>query len=402
MVDTLVAALAILLWMVTLTNVVAYRRTHAFTRAWLVGIFVLLATASTLCVSAVTTWTAQGSGVRSLADAIERTAVMGACFCAQSLVRQVRKPDRSELSWRTGRSRVLILAVVVLWSAFVIGTIQGGEEFGSFARPEFWPTLYMAVFLGYLVYLLGDVMIGCWHYASSAGGALGVGLRLMAAGCACALMYAGFKAAALASVDVGPGMPAGVQSTVGQASAVLAGVLVAVGASLPAMVRRWRVARRWSQNYIAHEQLYPLWSALIAVTPGRALDPPGSRIRDRLRLRGMEMRLYRRIIEIRDGRLELRELFAPAVAEASRELAAERGLHGRAADAFVEAKVLEAALMAVGAGQALGEPWVGASPQGESTADEVKWLREVAGQFSPPKSVWHDGAVMRSGAGKVV
>jgi hypothetical protein len=86
----------------------------------------------------------------------------------------------------------------------------------------------------------------------------------------------------------------------------------------------------------------------------------------------------------------------------NRELAAERGLHGRVADAFVEAKVLEAALTAVGAGQSIGDPWVGASPKGESTADEVTWLREVAGQFSPPKSVWHDGAVIRSEAGKVV
>jgi hypothetical protein len=116
----------------------------------------------------------------------------------------------------------------------------------------------------------------------------------------------------------------------------------------------------------------------------------------------MEMRLYRRVIEIRDGRLELRELFAPAVAEVSQALAADRGLHGQAADAFVEAKVLEAALTAVAAGQSIDEPWVGASPEGKSTADEVEWLREVAGQFCRPKLVWHDGASIRSGAGKVV
>src|SRR5664280_2887283 len=112
MVDALVAALAILLWLVTLTNVVAYRRTRVITRAWLVGIFVLLAAASTLCVSAVTAWTAQGSGVRSLADAIERTGVIGAGFCAQSLLRRIREPDRGQLSWRTGRSRALTIALV--------------------------------------------------------------------------------------------------------------------------------------------------------------------------------------------------------------------------------------------------------------------------------------------------
>jgi len=115
----------------------------------------------------------------------------------------------------------------------------------------------------------------------------------------------------------------------------------------------------------------------------------------------MEMRLYRRVIEIRDGRLELRELFAPEVVTASRACAADRGLHGRAADAFVEARMLEAALVAAATDQGVGSPWVGARPEGGSTADEVEWLCEVARQFSPPRMVWHDEASMRSGARKV-
>ena len=401
MLDALVAALAILLWLVTLVNVVGQLRTRAVTQAWLVWLFFLLAVASSLCVSAATAWAAQVSGVRSLADVIERTAVMGAGFCAQSLVRHVREPDHGQLTWRTGRARALMIALVVIWSAFVAGNIRGSDLFGSFARPEFWPTVYMAVFLGYLAYVLGDVMIGCWHYASSAGGALGVGLRLMAAGCACALTYAAFKMAAVVSVDLGPGLPASLQSTIGRAGAVFAGVLVAVGASLPAMVRRWQVAHRWWRSYASHDQLYPLWSALIAATPGLALAPPVSRIWDRLRVRDLDLRLYRRVIEIRDARLELREFFAPSVVAASRALAPDLGLHGRTADAFVEAKVLEAALLVAASGQVIDAPWVGARPEGESTADEVEWLREVARQFSPPPRLWHNGDSIRSGAGRV-
>src|SRR6185503_13449998 len=99
---------------------------------------------------------------------------------------------------------------------------------------------------------------------------------------------------------------------------------------LPAMARRWQVACRWWNNYAAHDHLYPLLSALIAVTPGLALAPPGNRIWDRLRMRDMDMRLYRRVIEIRDARLELRYLFAPSVVAASRALAPDRGLRGRA------------------------------------------------------------------------
>lgn len=401
MVDALVAALAILLWLVTLVNVVDQRRTQAATRSWLVGIFGLLAVAASLCLAAVTAWVAQVSGLRSLADAIERTAVMGACFCAQSLLRYVRAPDQSQFSWHKGRLRALLIAALVLWSAFVVGNVQGSQVYGAFARPELWPTVYMAAFLGYVAYVLCDVMIGLWYYAGSAGGTLGIGLRLMAAGCGCALVYAAFKAAALALVDLGLGMPAFLESAVGRSLVVLAGVLVAVGATLPAIVRRWLVARRWRRSYTAYEQLYPLWSALIGVTPGLALEPPGSRIRDRLRVRDMDMRLYRRVIEIRDGRLELRELFAPSVVAASRALAPSRGLHGRAADAFVEAKVLEAAVLSAAKGQSVEAPWVGASPVGESTADEVEWLREVARQFSPPRPVWHHGVSIKPRAGKV-
>ncbi|MHB8301097.1 MAG: hypothetical protein ACYDDW_21655, partial [Dermatophilaceae bacterium] len=140
MVDALVAALAILLWLVTLVNVIAQRRTRAVTRAWLVGIFSLLAVASSLSVSAVTAGIAQVSGVRSLADAIERTGVIGAGCCAQSLLRRIREPERGQLSWRTGRSRALTIALVVLWVAFIVGNVRGSEVFGSVARPEFWPT----------------------------------------------------------------------------------------------------------------------------------------------------------------------------------------------------------------------------------------------------------------------
>ena len=396
MVDALVAALAILLWFVTLVNVEAQRRTHAVTRGWLVGIFSLLAIASSLSVTAVTTWAAHASGVPSLADAIERTAVMGAGFCGQSLVRRIRTPDRGRFSWRTGRSRGLVIALMALWVAFIVGNARGSELFGSFARREFWPTIYMAVFIGYMAYVLGDVMVRCWHYAGSAGGSLGVGLRLIAAGCASALAYAAIKAAALGLVDVGPGMPTFWESTIGRIVVVLAGALVALGASLPALVRRWQVVSRWRRNYAAHDQLYPLWAALIAFTPGLALEAPGSRARDRLRVRDMDMRLYRRVIEIRDGRLELRELFAPSVVTASRALAPARGLHGRAADAFVEAKVIEAALLAAATGQAVDAPWVGASPEGDSTADEVEWLLEVASQFSSRRRIWQSGASIRS------
>jgi len=72
---------------------------------------------------------------------------MGAGFCAQSVLRQIREPDDVQLSWRSRKSQALMLGLVLIWTAFVVGNLRGDEVFGSFARPEFWPTVYMAVFL---------------------------------------------------------------------------------------------------------------------------------------------------------------------------------------------------------------------------------------------------------------
>jgi hypothetical protein len=58
-------------------------------------------------------------------------------------------------------------------------------------------------------------------------------------------------------------------------------------------------------------QLYPLWELLYRATPGIALDPPRSALADAIRLRNLEFRRYRRIIEIHDGRLALRPHLDP-------------------------------------------------------------------------------------------
>jgi len=163
---------------------------------------------------------------------------------------------------------------------------------------------------------------------------------------------------------------------------------IAVGAALPAAGRRWRAVLDWCRRYAAHDKLYPLWSALTAVSPGVALDPATSRTRDRLRIRDLEMRLYRRVIEIRDGRLALRDALPQSVAESSHARAQVIGLNRRESEAFVEAKVLEAALEAIAAGDPVAaQPWKGIGSGAESTAVEVEWLRTVAANFAAPRSM---------------
>jgi len=100
------------------------------------------------------------------------------------------------------------------------------------------------------------------------------------------------------------------------------------------------------------------------------------------------MRLYRRVIEIRDGRLALRDALPQSVAESSQARAQVIGLNRWEAEAFVEAKVLEAGLESIAAGDPVAaQPWKGIGPRAESTAVEVEWLRTVAANFAAPRSL---------------
>jgi hypothetical protein len=73
-------------------------------------------------------------------------------------------------------------------------------------------------------------------------------------------------------------------------------------------------ARRWAAEYRAYRELYPLWRALTSAVPGVALEPTSRWTTDALRIRDMHLRVYRRVIELRDARLLLHPTPVPPVA----------------------------------------------------------------------------------------
>jgi hypothetical protein len=71
--------------------------------------------------------------------------------------------------------------------------------------------------------------------------------------------------------------------------------------------------------------LYPLWEGLCQAVPGIALDPV-PRWADRLDPRDLRMRLYRRVIEIRDGYMALNPVDAPGIEDTVRAAAGRNRL----------------------------------------------------------------------------
>ncbi|MEV0127661.1 MAB_1171c family putative transporter [Dactylosporangium sp. NPDC050688] len=107
-------------------------------------------------------------------------------------------------------------------------------------------------------------------------------------------------------------------------------LLFAAGGALPALGG----LRRWTSRYVALQRLRPLWAQLSAAAPGVVLGDPPGRLGELFALRSVELRLYRRVIEIRDAQW----LLAGRAGEGADDAAALRAAvlarrHGSPADA---------------------------------------------------------------------
>ncbi|MCG8920785.1 hypothetical protein L6E12_34020, partial [Actinokineospora sp. PR83] len=160
-------------------------------------------------------------------------------------------------------------------------------------------------------------------------------LRLVAAGAALGLLYLVNKSVLATAPRLGFEFPFGRTTAPGKVLPTTAYLLVLLAAALPACLG-------WLRRYRLHRRLGPLWRALHRADPTIALDPPA--VPDALVLGGLRPRLYRRVIEIRDGLLALRPYRCRDTTESARAAATAAGLTGRELAAAVEAAAVAAAL----------------------------------------------------------
>lgn len=168
------------------------------------------------------------------------------------------------------------------------------------------------------------------------------------------------------------------------------GCAIVVVAPLSAAVRAW-----WQRC-----RLFPLWRSLTEAVPGVVLEPTPSLTSDLLRVRRNLVRLQRRVIEIRDAAITLREWVTPEqLAEVTAEVAG-RELTGMQAAGAVTARCLALGRAAKLAGvpRSTEVPDI-ATSGGDDLAGEVRWLMAVraayreAPQPSPGELDEHPSAV---------
>ncbi|MBW1596155.1 MAB_1171c family putative transporter [Streptomyces sp. JJ38] len=156
-------------------------------------------------------------------------------------------------------------------------------------------------------------------------------------------------------------------------------LLQVFGWTVPSWGPRLSEAAQWCGHYRSYRRLRPLWWALYRANPGIALEAPPTRLHEFVPGRDLEYRLYRRVIEIRDGQLALRPYMDP---DSVRAEARRLGLSDTAPS--YEALLLRSALTARTAGPpgpgSGGPESVTHAPDGDID-EEIAWLTRVADHF---------------------
>jgi hypothetical protein len=238
-------------------------------------------------------------------------------------------------------------------------------------------TLYILVFLAYLTYAIAAVMHGTWWLAKSAGGVLlRRSTQAMALGCGCCLVYASVKLIAIVGFMVGFPIPGLIESVVAQTCVAVGAVLVAGGAGAVRASEWTSELRGWIHDWRQHRKLYRLWADLTAAVPGVVLDSATGPWRDATRLRHMHLRLYRRIIEIRDAWLILRPFMDEL--DTGESALATGTVNVTAARAKREVSLLRSALSARRERTPASRPQDNNRPPAVSLEDELAWWAAVA------------------------
>lgn len=112
------------------------------------------------------------------------------------------------------------------------------------------------------------------------------------------------------------------------------------GWTIPMWGPKLEAVGRWLDSYRSYVRLAPLWQAVYSAAPGIALENPPSRRLAWLPPRPLDYHLYRRVIEIRDAELMLRQSADPI---ALHRLDQAQGLPH---EVLCEAAVLHSALLA--------------------------------------------------------
>ncbi|NYI06857.1 MAB_1171c family putative transporter [Allostreptomyces psammosilenae] len=356
------------------------------------------ATAFVVAAPAVYTTVDRLTGVPNLATLLVYCLITGfsASGTVQTLLWTRPDPDRAwDLSRRSVRW-VLLLAVIVVAMMITLFLTADLSRVDSAEHPLDFDTTYaeipsVTVFLllyqAFFALSLLSIGVVCFRYARTLRQPwFKRGVCAVAVGSWIALGYGACKVAAILACANGAHGP-----TWELLSTSVAPVFAAAGAALITIGMGTPSAAAWATHAREFRALQPLWTAVRSAAPSVVLDSgavtTGHGLRALLAVRDLEWRLARRVVEIRDGQLQLRGWYDVDTIEAARRGALAAHATPAEVDAVVEAAALASAVRARRAGLPLHPhevAEVGLAEAGADLRQELEHLVRVARAWNGP------------------
>jgi hypothetical protein len=296
--------------------------------------------------------------------------VAAACFLLRLMFLVA---DRRAAAWHQFLVGVAVGAALWTFAALAPEGVEADPTqlmAGAISPPAMAYWLLLEAYLGVI---LATATVLFFSLGRRATGPLRYGLWCFAAGALLVALFAVMKAGLIGAHALGADVPEEVLGPVTETLRDLGFVLIPVGALVPAYER----TRSTVRSYRSLRALHPLWDLMRRTFPEIILFTPRRALIELAGVEDVDLRLYRRVIEIRDGMLALRDFLPPdALAEAldrvkepavAEACGIELALHRRRHD-----------LPTYGG----ASRWTGV---GTEMADEVGWLRDVSAALHRPE-----------------
>lgn len=375
-------AVVVVAWAIVVWRRPPLRGSVRHSPLWLT--FAALAVALTIRLPRVDAFLEQATGVAQIGTLLKHTigivAMLSLINWATMLTSKSARQDPLPLT--APRYVVAALSIIAMTGLFLAipGRHPGDDYFITEHAGNGVATLYQLVFVGYvaLAMVIATVLFG--RSARRADGALRTSLMLMAVGSAVGIGYTVLRTLYLVASQLGhafPGGDAGFESA-SKWLKIVNLILVSAGTSFPAYTAVVRARRQW----VALGALEPLWALATSAVPHVVLVGAADQPR-RFDPRDTDFRLHRRVIEIRDAAMTLRDSAPDGLWESALSAAHAAGLSSGEAEVAAEAMWVTVAAERSDAGGQGGDTTYRAHPA-EHTDDEVAWLTEVSAWLDQP------------------
>ena len=274
-----------------------------------------------------------------------------------------------------------VIAGLLVLFALLTPSAPRPINFTLYYAHDNWYAAYLTLYVA--AYTLGELFLAraCWGLARrSTRGSVRVGLRIVALGATVTLGYSAVRIGDViaGAFDTSLANWEGFAWTCGDVGAML----TLLGWLVPTISDQAQSVQYRIKQYRSYYGLRPLWLAFYSEAP--EIELPIDRVdpAQRRRFRRISIRLYRRAVEIRDGRFVIRQYLDAAVREASEAHHRAQGLHGQELSAAVTADQILAgiAARAVGARPAPDQltEFADSERQTSRPMDDIDALLDVA------------------------